>query len=456
MTFEEMWRAALGEIELQISKANFKTWFQNTLICDKKEGLIMVGVPNTFTKEWLENKYHKFILRALRNLDTEVKEVQYQIHQEKNSENTQKKKEAPKTLGPAGQQLEFQELEVNKITNLNPKYTFQNFIVGSSNELAHAACTAVTDKLGKKYNPLFIYGGVGLGKTHLLQATGNAVCDKYGKNKKVKYVNSEKFTSEMISALRSGNIDYFKNNYREVDLLIIDDIQFFSGKERTQEIFFHTFNTLYENDKQIILSSDRPPKSIPILEERLRSRFQGGMIADIGFPDFETRLAILKSKTQEKNFNTSDEVLNLIATSVQKNIRELEGVLNRVIATCQLNNQILSLKQVEQIITSVSAPKKQITNFKAIIKTVSDFYNINEKEILERSRKKEIVRPRQIAMYLMREEIKSSYPFIGMKLGGRDHTTAIHACEKIEKELNQNQTLSEEINLLKERLYNTF
>lgn len=456
MNFEEMWRAALGEIELQISKANFKTWFQNTFISDKKDGVITIGVPNAFTKEWLENKYHKFILRALRNLEYGVKEIQYQIHQEKSFAVLPRKISSPKvTEAILKEQLEFQEAEINKITNLNPKYSFNNFIVGASNELAHAASLAVSQNLGQKYNPLFIYGGVGLGKTHLLQAVGNSVYEKNGKTKKVKYTTSEKFTSEMISALRSGSIDYFKNHYREIDLLIIDDIQFFSGKERSQEIFFHTFNTLYEANKQIVLSSDRPPKSIPVLEERLRSRFEGGMIADIGFPDFETRLAILKAKAQDKDFNLPDEIATCVAQNIQKNIRELEGVLNRIIAASQLNRMALSLKQAEQIINQVASPKKKLINFRSIIKIVAEFYDIDEKELLERSRKKEIVKPRQISMYLMREEIKSSYPFIGLKLGGRDHTTAIHGCEKIEKELNNNLELNEEINLIKERLYNT-
>ena len=300
MELDELWKAALGEIELQVSRANFKTWLQNTSIADKKGGVVTIAVPNSFTKEWLENKYHKFILKSLRNLESEIKEVNYQIKQNLIKEDFKGKNGFREEDKIIRKQLDFQELNINTLTNLNPRYTFDNFVVGSSNELAHAAALAVTKNLGKKYNPLFIYGGVGLGKTHLIQAIGNKV-KKEDQVKKIKYVTSERFTSEVISTVRSGSlrpndIDDFKKSWREIDLLIIDDIQFLSGKEKTQEEFFHTFNALYDAGKQIILSSDRPPKSIQTLEERLRSRFEGGMIADISYPDLETRIAILKSK----------------------------------------------------------------------------------------------------------------------------------------------------------------
>ena len=458
MDLDELWKAALGEIELQISRANFKTWLQNTFIADKKGGVVTVAVPNSFTKEWLENKYHKFILRSLRNLESEIKEVNYQIKQNIIKEDFKGRnvfKEEDKIIR---KQLDFQELNVNTLTNLNPRYTFDNFVVGPSNELAHAAALAVTKNLGKKYNPLFIYGGVGLGKTHLIQALGNQV-KKDNQVKKVKYVTSERFTSEVISAIRSGSlrpndIDDFKKRWREIDLLIIDDIQFLAGKEKTQEEFFYTFNALYDANKQIVLSSDRPPKSIQTLEERLRSRFEGGMTADISYPDLETRIAILRSKAGEKSITLSNEVLEYIAQNIKKNVRELEGALNRLIAAnYQLNQKELNLNDVKKILNSIlNTPKKSIT-LKNVIKAVAEFYDVSEKDLLERSRKKEIVKPRQVIMYLLREELKSSFPFIGLKIGGRDHTTAIHACEKIRKEIELDSSLNDEINLIKEKLY---
>ncbi len=458
MNLDELWKAALGEIELQVSRANFKTWLQNTSIADKKGSVVTIAVPNSFTKEWLENKYHKFILKSLRNLESEIKEVNYQIKQNPIKEDFKGKNVFKEEYKIIRKQLDFQELNINTLTNLNPRYTFDNFVVGPSNELAQAAALAVTKNLGKKYNPLFIYGGVGLGKTHLIQAIGNQV-KKENQVKKVKYVTSERFTSEVISALRSGSlrpndIDDFKKRWREIDLLIIDDIQFLAGKEKTQEEFFYTFNALYDAGKQIVLSSDRPPKSIQTLEERLRSRFEGGMIADISYPDLETRIAILKSKAGEKSVVLSDEVFEYIAQNIKKNVRELEGALNRLIAAnYQLNQKELNLNDVKKILNTILNTPKKSTTLKNIIKAVAEFYDVTEKDLLERSRKKEIVKPRQVTMYLLREELKSSFPFIGLKIGGRDHTTAIHACEKIRKEIELDSNLNDEINLIKEKLY---
>lgn len=457
MDFHELWKAVLGEIELQISKANFKTWLQNTAIVDKKDGVVTIAVPNGFTKEWLENKYHKFILRSLRNIQSDIKEVIYQISQKQLKDLDNNKKLSKGEDFISKKQLDFVELNVDTETNLNPRYAFDNFIVGPSNELAHAAAIAVTQNLGKKYNPLFIYGGVGLGKTHLIQSIGHTV-KKEHPSKKIKYVTSERFTSEVVSTLRSGasrpnDIDAFKKRWREIDLLIIDDIQFLAGKERTQEEFFHIFNALYDVGKQVVLSSDRPPKSIQNMEERLRSRFEGGMIADISYPDLETRIAILKAKSHEKGFQVSDEAYEFIASNIKKNVRELEGALNRLIINRRDDQKELTLEEVKKSLNSIINTPKKITTFKNIIKAVSEFYDINEKDLLDRSRKKEIVKPRQIIMYLLREELKSSFPFIGMKIGGRDHTTAIHACEKIRKELNSNPILGDEINIIKEKLY---
>jgi len=451
MDKEELWQALLAQIQFNISKANFATWFKNTNIISKKNGEVVIGVPNHFSKEWLENKYHKLIFKILKSLDEEIKEIKYSvvspsnnISQTNSSSLTSIEKDIP--------QLEFKEFEVNKTTNLNPHYSFDNFVVGPFNELAHAAAWAIIQNLGKVYNPLFVYGGVGLGKTHLLQAIGNEVVKKYPE-KKVKYLSSEKLATGIINAIKNRNIEKFKSAYKEIDLLIVDDVQFLSGKEKTQEEFFHIFNTLYENNKQIVISSDRPPKAISALEERLRSRFEGGMIADIGLPDFETRVAILETKSQEKKVKFPSEVLEYIASNIQKNIRELEGALNRLIAYQKLNNQVPDLEITKKLLKNIIFQPKKTVSFEKVIKSVAFFYNITEKELLSNCRKKEIVKPRQVAMYILREELKFSFPFIGKKFGGKDHTTAIHSYNKISKEIQLDENLKEEIELIKEQIY---
>jgi len=451
MTNEELWQAVLAQVQLSISQANFATWFKNTEIVSQKNNKVIVSVPNSFVKEWLENKYHKLIYKILHNLDKEIKEVQYIVGKTKLKPF---KKRTLKTFEETIDQLEFEELKINKEANLNPRYTFDSFVVGPFNELPHAAAIAVTKKPGVVYNPLFIYGGVGLGKTHLLQAVGNEILKKFSK-KKVKYVSSEKFTSEVVSAIKNSNIDELKSKYRTFDVLIIDDIQFLAGKEKTQEEFFHIFNFLYENNKQIILSSDRPPKAIQALAERLRSRFEGGMIADIGIPDLETRIAILKTKAQERNIELQEEIYHYIASSIKTNIRELEGALNRLIVYQKINNKIPDLEVAKNLLKNLlSSPPKLITP-KKIIQTVAEFYDLKEKDLLTSSRKKEIVKPRQIAMYLLREELKSSFPFIGRKFNGKDHTTVIHSYRKILENLAKDKRLEEEINLIRERILNS-
>ncbi len=449
MQSKELWQTILAEIELNISRANFITWFKNTKIHSKKDGVVIVSVPNGFTKEWLENKYNKLILKALRDKSPDIKDVSFVIGEVIQKPSLFKKKK--ETIIPSPQ-LDFQEINFNKETNLNPKYTLDNFVVGSFNELAQAAGIAITKHLGTLYNPLFIYGGTGLGKTHLLQAVGNELIKKHP-SKKVQYLSSEKYTSELVDAISKRGMDFFKKKYQKIDALIIDDIHFIAGKEKTQEEFFHTFNALYQKNKQIIISSDRPPKAISTLEERLRSRFEGGMIADISFPDYETRMAILKRKVKEKKFKIPEDVLIYIATNIQKNIRELEGALNRVMAFCQMNNTQPNLKTTSKILGTIISPPKRITNFKNIIKIVADFYNITTTDLINHSRKKELVYPRQICMYLIRQELNSSYPYIGEKLGGRDHTTVMYACNKINKAIENNELIQQEINLIKERLY---
>lgn len=446
MSNEELWQATLAQIQLSISQANFATWFKNTKIIDKKEGQVFVGVSSSFSKEWLENKYGKSILKILREIDPQVKEIKYKVNT--NNLRTINKKSF---FIPEEGQLDLQKFQAKKETNINPRYTFNNFVVGPFNELAQAAGWAVAKNPGKEYNPLFIYGKVGLGKTHLLQAIGNDILSNFDK-KKVKYIPAERFTSGLVSAIRKRTIAEFKEKYREIDVLILDDIQFLAGKEKTQEEFFHIFNYLWEADKQIILSSDRPPKAIASLAERLRSRFEGGMIADISYPDYETRMAILKNKCAEKKITFSNDVLEYMATNIQRNIRELEGALIRLSAYQKLNNENPDVELVKSLLKSLVMPAKRMITPKKIIRMVAEFYDLKEKEILSSSRKREIVKPRQIAMYLLRKELKSSYPFIGRKFGGKDHTTAIYACEKISKEIEKDENIAEEISLIKERV----
>jgi chromosomal replication initiator protein len=342
----------------------------------------------------------------------------------------------------------------NTNQSLNPRYTFDLFVTGKSNELARAACMAVAERPGLVYNPLFIYGGAGLGKTHLMQAVGHSIFAN-SPDKKVLYVSSEKFTNDFIQAITRGNGEKFKQRYRSVDVLLVDDIQFLAGKEGTQEEFFHTFNALHQANKQIVITSDRPPKSIPALENRLVSRFEWGMIADIAQPDLETRIAILSAKSKERNYNLSTDVLHAIASTVQSNIRELEGALNRIVAYHQLNNTEPTLEGVKSLLVSVArAPKRGGVTPRQITQTVADFFELRVADLFGASRKKELVVPRQIAMYLMREELQSSFPSIGIELGNRDHTTAMHACSKISAQLENDERLKQNIALILQRLYN--
>ncbi|TSA44583.1 chromosomal replication initiator protein DnaA [bacterium] len=455
MDTKQLWQAVLGEIELQVSRPNFLTWLKNSQLLEKneKEGVILVGLPNNFAKEWVKSRYHKIILDSLRNLDGSIKNVDYAVTSQNTNPPIQKKRHVLNTEEKS--QSSLIELKIDPKTNLNPKYFFGSFVVGPSNEMAYAAAQAVVRDVGKKYNPLFVYGGVGLGKTHLIQAVGNEILNLYGGSVRVLYVSSEKFINDVVWAVRNKRMDDVKKKYRDIDVLIVDDIQFIGGKPTTELEFFYTFNTLYENNKQIIISSDRPPTAIPTLEERLRSRFEGGMIVDITYPDYEMRLAILKTRVQNSNVFVEEEVLGQIAARVQKNIRELEGVLNKVIFYEQYKSEKINAKKLDEIINeAVQVSPKNITA-NDIIKTVADFFEVPPSDMTDRSRKQEVVEPRQIAMYLMRDVLKLSYPHIGEKLGKRDHTTAIHSCEKIKREIGQNPSLNQKIMLIKERLYKT-
>ncbi len=458
MDKDELWQAALAKIELNLSRPSFLTWFQETGISNIEGGTAVVFVPNGFAKEWLQNKYHKTILHAIREIATDVREVSYIIGKPEGSrasnllKNDQTKRKRLFDNSSSDDTPPFKDLAVHPETNLNPRYVLSTFVVGSFNELAHAAAQSVIRHLGTSYNPLFIYGGVGLGKTHLIQAVGNEVL-KNNPNLKVRYVPSEKYMGEIVDALKNQEINKLKDKYRSVDLLIMDDIQFIARTEKMQEEFFHTFNSLYERNKQIIISSDRPPQAISTLESRLRSRFEGGMIADIGLPDYETRLTILKTKVEQKNIAVPEEVLLFIAENIKNNIRELEGALNRIIMATKLSNKPLDVEAAKKVIADhITAPKKFISA-KKIIKAIAEFYDIEEKDLVTRSRKKDFVKPRQIAMFLMRKELESSYPSIGERFGGRDHTTAIHSCEKIDHDMRTSPDLQEEIQAIKDRIY---
>lgn len=458
MDLHELWKTALADIELSVSRPNFITWFNGTHITSFDGGKMIVSVPNGFAKEWLQNKYNKFVVKAVRALAPDMREIEYVIgvgSPQPKIHELSTKQAPPRTTEPFPQyldQLDLKEVSVNPETNLNPKYTFKNFVVGSFNEFAHAAAQSVVKKPGSAYNPLFIWGGVGLGKTHLIQAIGNTLIEEQPSTK-VRYISSEKYMAEIVDALRNQEIQQLKEKYRSFDLLIVDDIQFLGKTEKIQEEFFHTFNALFERNKQIVISSDRPPAAIPTLEARLRSRFEGGMMADIGEPDFETRLTILKKKTEEKHTVLDEEIVSLIAQTIKNNIRELEGVLNKIILMSKMTNMPITIDETKKILNQlIYAPKKFATP-KKVIKTIADFYELTEKDLMNNSRKKAMVRPRQIAMYVLRDDLKCSFPFIGEKLGKKDHTTAIHAYKKIKNELKINQDLEEELKLIRERIF---
>ncbi|PIT93622.1 chromosomal replication initiator protein DnaA [Candidatus Falkowbacteria bacterium CG10_big_fil_rev_8_21_14_0_10_43_11] len=461
MTNQEIWQAVLGEMELNLSRANFTTWFKSTFISALEDDKAIVSVPNTFTKAWLEKKYHKDIMQALEKvIQRKITDILYKVELMKQPASNLNNidgltaahgSDKSFSLPPEAGQPAAKDFKTNRF-GLNPQYVFDSFIIGKNNQLAHAAAQAVAANLGKAYNPLFIYGGVGLGKTHLLQAIGNEVVKN--NDKKPLYVTCEKFTNDYVQAVRTGRAKEFKDLYRNVDLLLIDDIQFMGGKDGTQEEFFHTFNDLHQSSRQIVVSSDRQPKAIQSLEERLKSRFEWGMVVDIIQPDLETRAAILGAKCREKNYALDAEILTYIASVVQSNIRELEGALNRIIAYHQFNQAEPTLDSTKEILSNIinNLPSKSITP-KTIIDVVSKFFDIEIVDLTGKSRKKELVVPRQIAMFLMRAEINTSFPTIGNEFGGRDHTTAIHACNKIAGEIKQDQRKKQEIESIKQLLY---
>ncbi|MAZ56302.1 chromosomal replication initiator protein DnaA [bacterium] len=430
---KKMWDDALVAIELSITPANFKTWFKDTHIVSLEGGTVTLGTPSVFVKDWLADKYQLMILKVLRELTPHVRSIEYAVVQ-KNS----KRQDKQQTVNAS---LPLEEYYINKNDNLNPKYTFETFVIGPFNALAHTAAKTVAEKPGVTYNPLFIYGKTGHGKTHLIQAVGNRL-KKNGK--KVFYVTSERFAVDYFNSLQSGTANNFKDKYRQYDILIMDDIQFLANKEKTQEELFHLFNAMHDNNKQIVFSSDIHPSLLSGLEERLQSRFAQGMIVDIPAPDLESREAILRAKSAQNSIVLEDDVVTHLATTIEGNIRELEGALNSIMCQSQLLGRTLNIDEVKQIIKNNTRPRKTLA-VSDVVDKVARYFDIEPATIYEKTRKKEVVKPRQLIMYILREDFQVSYPSIGQKMGGRDHTTVIHSCEKVKNDMKNSPELEEEI-----------
>ena len=443
---KKLWDHTLTIIKAEMSEVSFNTWIKSCEPISISNDTIRISVPNSFTQDILEKRYKDLVANSIKSICSKLYKIEFLIASDIKSDETSKE--------------DTPELKKNKAvlisdelsTTLNPKYTFDSFVIGNSNRFAHAASLAVAEAPAKAYNPLFIYGGVGLGKTHLMHAIGHYILDS-NPNARVEYVSSEKFTNELINAIKDDKNEEFRNKYRNVDVLLIDDIQFIAGKERTQEEFFHTFNALHDANKQIILSSDRPPKEIPTLEDRLRSRFEWGLIADIQVPDFETRMAILKKKADVEKLNVANEVMVYIATKIKSNIRELEGALIRIVAYSSLTNKEITVDLASEALKDIISKKqgKNIT-ISIIQDIVASYFNLRIEDLKSQRRTRNIAYPRQIAMYLSRKLTDMSLPKIGEEFGGRDHTTVIHAYEKISENLNTDESLQHTIEDITKKL----
>lgn len=461
MDKKQIWQAALARLELSLSKANFATWFNNTFIIDiiENDEHVIIGTPHAFAQAWLNKKYHKDILNSLQEVtDGKIKRITYEVSQP----GEEKSKTLERLMDPESKnvstidQKTFKERESSLgVFNLNNKYIFDTFVVGKTNELAFAAARGVAEFPGEKFNPLFIHGGVGIGKTHLAQAIGNQVL-KSNPEAKILYVTSERFTNDYVDAIKGGKMKEFRVKYRSYDILIIDDVQFLAGKDGTQEELFNTFNEYHQKNLQIVLTSDRAPQALSAFQERLKSRFSCGMVADIGEPDLETRIAIIKAKLSEKKYKFDDGVIRYIAVEMQKSVREIEGVLNKIIAQYELRRIEPTIDNVKEMISYYNEQNKKNVKFTPVqlIETVASFYDITVESIKGTSRKKELVTPRQVSMFLMREELDASFPNIGSELGNRDHTTAMHSYQKIKKEIAENNRIKKDIDMIRERLYN--
>lgn len=443
MKAEQAWKAAVGQLQMEMPKASFNTWVRGAQFLTYEDGSFVIGVPNAYARDWLHSRLQSTVTRLLTGIMNRTVEVNFIVWQSlaDGSEQSEVEAEAPQPI---------QDEAVPSVT-LHPRYTFENFVVGASNRLAHAASMAVADKPAHAYNPLFLYGGVGMGKTHLLHAIGNH-CARRGAQ--VLYVSSEEFTNDLINAIRGHTTQAFREKYRRIDVLLIDDIQFIAGKESTQEEFFHTFNTLHGQDKQIVISSDRPPKAMVTLEERLRSRFEWGLTADIQPPDFETRMAILRSKADRAGYRIPDDITENIARRVQSNIRELEGALTRVVAFADLSGLPLNAQLVNTALADL-LPHRGEVRPEEIMRRVAETFGVSVDSLLGRDRSREVVLPRQIVMYLLREEGKFSLPQIGEVLGGRDHTTVLYGCEKVADMLETDDRLRRQVLGIKEKLFGT-
>jgi chromosomal replication initiator protein len=438
-----IWQKALAILETQLTKPSFETWLKSTSLLSFDGNLVTIGVANEFAKDWLESRYANLIRTTVRNILNQEVQIRFVLPDQIDTSQT------PKHTQTFRNEKNYEDLNA---TQLNPKYTFESFVIGNSNRFAHAASLAVAEAPAKAYNPLFIYGGVGLGKTHLMHAIGNYVLEQKPRAR-VLYVSSEKFTNELINAIRDDkNVD-FRNRYRNIDVLLVDDIQFVAGKERTQEEFFHTFNALYEANKQLILSSDRPPKEIPTLEDRLRSRFEWGLITDIQAPDLETRIAILRKKAKLEDLEVPNEVMVYIADKIQSNIRELEGALIRVVAYSSLtSNEITTELAAEALKDILPSAKPRQISINLIQQIVAEYYSIPLSDFKAKKRTRAVAFPRQIAMYLSRELTDFSLPKIGEEFGGRDHTTVIHAHDKILNDSKKDPNLEAILNEIITRL----
>jgi chromosomal replication initiator protein len=441
MSAERLWQAALGQLQMEMPRATFDTWVRDAELLAHEDGAYIIGVQNAYARDWLEDRMLATVKRVLTGLAGRTVEVRFVVWQgEPSDEPAAAAVPSPAAASP---------LRTSSVP-LNPRYSFENFVVGPSNRLAHAASMAVAENPARAYNPLFLYGGVGLGKTHLLHAVGNTTA---AQGLQVLYVSSEDFTNDLINAIRSHTTEAFRERYRRIDVLLIDDIQFIAGKESTQEEFFHTFNALHGQDKQLVISSDRPPKALVTLEERLRSRFEWGLTADIQPPDLETRLAILRSKAERAGRVVDDLHLELVARRVQSNIRELEGALTRVLAYSDLSNQPLSTDLIEIALADL-LPRPGALTADRIIAAVAEYFDLPEADLLGRGRSRDVALPRQIAMYLMREETQASLPQIGESLGGRDHTTIMYGCDKIIAQLETDDGMRRKVAAIREALYN--
>ncbi|PIR83206.1 chromosomal replication initiator protein DnaA [Candidatus Kaiserbacteria bacterium CG10_big_fil_rev_8_21_14_0_10_56_12] len=443
----ELWEYILTQVELSISPANFNTWFTNSFIVKiADDGVVYIGVPSQFFKDWYLKKFHTLLLKIVRDVSYEFRNIEYLIVKDE-------RRKPAKEARPAARgalELPLNDYYINKSDNLNPRYTFDTFVVGSFNSLAYSAAQVAIERPGITYNPLFIYGDTGRGKTHLVQAIGNQYKKQYP-GRKVFYLTSEKFVVDYTDSVQGGTANRFKDKYRQYDLLIMDDVQFLSKKDKTQEELFHLFNTLHDTNKQIVFSSDRAPVAIPDIAERLKGRFASGMAVDISEPDPESRMVIVRKKAASHGVMLSDDVVEYISTTLSGSIRELEGMVNNIVCHAQVKGQAPDLLEVRQSLRSFTRPQKNIS-VKNVVDRVAEFYGISEDSIYEKTRRREVVRPRQVIMYLLREDFRISYPSIGAKLGGRDHTTVIHSCEKIKGELVVDSTLAKELQSIRSLL----